>query len=214
MEWDKGEILRYLGAPRSDEALDGFIARAQKEVEAAARPRHTYRLVEARVEENKVSLGGTTLESPSLAKHLAGCEKAFLFACTLGPGVDALIRRFTITEMPLVPVLQACSAAYIEAYADKAQEELEAFAKEKGLYLRPRYSPGYGDFPLSAQEFLFRALEIPKKLGVALTENYLMVPFKSITAVIGLSPDPARCHIHRCMACPAQDCPFRKENVT
>ncbi len=212
MELDKQEILRYLSAPHSNETLDGLIDRAQKEVASAARPKHTYRLVNIQVKEPAVILGSTSFESKSLSQHLAGCEKAFLFACTLGPGVDILIKRFTIMDMPLVPVLQACSAAYIEAYADKAQLELEDYAKENGLYLRPRYSPGYGDFPLASQEFFFSALEIPRKLGVALTENYLMVPFKSITAVVGLSPDPSLCHIHRCMVCQAQNCPFRKED--
>ena len=58
-----------------------------------------------------------------------------------------MIKRYTVTEMPLVPVLQACAAAWTEALADQAQTQLEAEAKERGLYLRPRYSPGYGDFP-------------------------------------------------------------------
>lgn len=212
MDWDKQEILRYLGAPHSNETLDALISRAQKELEAAARPRHTYRLVEVQTEGGAAALGGTRIESGSLAQHLAGCREAFLFACTLGPGVDALIKRATFTEMPMVPVLQACSAAYIEVYADQAQQELEAYAARRGLYLRPRYSPGYGDFPLSAQEFFFAVLGIPKRLGVALTENYLMVPFKSVTAVVGLSPDPSLCHIRRCMACPTKNCPFRKED--
>lgn len=211
MEIDKREILRYLGAGRSDAALDGFIDRAQKEIDAAARPKSVSRLVDVQAGAESIILGGTRIESRTLAQHLAGCREAFLFACTLGPGIDTLIKRFTIAEMPMVPVLQAYSAAYIEAYADEAQQPLEDYAKEKGLYLRPRYSPGYGDFPLSSQVFLFAALEIPKKLGVALTENFLMVPFKSITAVIGLSADPSQCHIHKCMTCQAQNCPFRKE---
>lgn len=213
MELDKKEILRYMGASHSNDTLDAMISRAQKETEAAARPRHTYRLVDLRTEDSAVILGGTRIESTTLAQHLAGCRQAFLFACTLGPGVDTLIKRFSIAEMPMVPVLQACSAAYIEACADQAQLELERYAETHGLYLRPRYSPGYGDFPLSCQQFLFAALEIPKKLGVSLTENYLMVPFKSITAVVGLSSDPSLCHVHKCMTCLSKNCPFRKETL-
>lgn len=213
MEVDTREIYRYLGASHSDGVLDSMVSRAQREMEAAAHPKHTSRLLPIEAGKDAVTCGGIRLESQALAQHLAGCQQAFLFACTLGPGVDRLIKRYSITEMPMVPVLQACSAAYIEAYADKAQLELEEYTKGQGLYLRPRYSPGYGDFPLSYQTFLFSALDIPQKLGVALTENFLMVPCKSITAVIGLSPDPSLCHIHKCMTCSAENCPFRKETL-
>lgn len=212
-EREKREILRYLGAGHSDAGLDAMIERAWKETGAAARPRHIARLVDAESRGDTVILDGEAIGSRSLAGHLAGCGQAFLFACTLGPGVDTLIKRFSIVEMPMAPVLQACAAAFIEAYADEAQKELEAYGKEHGLYLRPRYSPGYGDFPLSCQRFFFAALDITKRLGVSLTENCMMVPFKSITAVVGLSADPSLCHVHRCMSCTALDCPFRKEAV-
>lgn len=212
--WDKEEVLRYLGASRSDTALDGMIARAQEEIERASQPRQTYRLFPADVDDTGVSLRGARLESSTLAAHLKGCREAYLFAFTLGPGVDRVIKRYTVTEMPLVPVLQACAAAWTEALADQAQTQLEAEAKERGLYLRPRYSPGYGDFPLTAQRFLFDALEVTKRTGITLTESCLMLPTKSITAVIGLSPDPSLCHVGRCMSCTAQNCPFRKKETS
>ena len=132
-------------------------------------------------------------------------------AFTLGPGIDALIKRFELMEMPLVPVLQACAAAYTEEQADLAQGGIAQYAQECGLYLRPRYSPGYGDLPLASQRFLFNALQISKKIGVTLTENCLMLPMKSITGIVGLSPDPSLCHVGKCMACAAENCPFRQE---
>ena len=134
-----------------------------------------------------------------------------MVAFTLGPGVDTLIKRYELTELSLVPVLQACAAVYTEEQADKAQSGLEQYAKERGLYLRPRYSPGYGDFPLSCQRFLFDALQVSKKIGITLTDNYFMLPMKSITGVVGLSPDPSLCHVRKCMSCSAQRCPFRRD---
>ncbi len=112
----------------------------------------------------------------------------------------------------MLPVVQATAAAYTEFCADSAQKEIETYASRQGLYMRPRYSPGYGDFQLSDQRFLFDALQIPKNIGVSLTDSFLMVPFKSVTAVIGLSSDPTQCHINKCMSCTAKNCPFRKEN--
>ena len=208
---NKQEILRYLGASHHTDQLDDLIAKAEKQVKTAAKPRHIFRRFPISVKEDSVTINRAKLFSRDLAAHLRGCRDAFLFALTLGTEVDALIRRCTVIDLPLVPVLQACAAAYTEECADKAQQELERMAHEDGLYLRPRYSPGYGDFNLSDQRFLFSALDITKKIGITLSEDCLMIPMKSITAVIGLSPDPSLCHIGKCMTCISTNCPFRKE---
>lgn len=207
---DRREILRYLGCGQPDQALEALIGRAEKEILQAARPRYVEGRFPLAVEEDGVLLGGERIPSRDLADHLRGCQEAFLVAFTLGPGVDALIRRCELTEMPLVPVLQACAAAYTEEQADAAQAGIEGYARQRGLYLRPRFSPGYGDFPLSCQRFLFRALAVEKRIGVTLTENCLMLPMKSITGVVGLSGDPSLCHTDRCMGCSMASCPFRR----
>lgn len=208
---NKKEILRYLGAQEDTKELDESIIRAQRELEAAAQLRTTSRLFPIDIEADSVTINHTEICSRDLCRHLQGCKEAFLFAMTLGPEIDRLIRRYSISELSFVPVLQACAAAYTEECADQAQKELEQLAAERGLYLRPRYSPGYGDFSLQYQHFLFSVLELPKKIGVSLTDSCLMVPFKSITAVIGLSPDPSLCHVGKCMTCNSPSCPFRKE---
>lgn len=207
---DRKEVFRYLGTSESVPQLEKMIDRAEAEVLRAASPRYIEGRFPLTVEQEGVTVGGTFLPSKTLAAHLKGCQEAFLAAFTLGPGVDTLIRRFELTEMPLVPVLQAYAAAYTEEQADFAQRSMEQYAAERGLYLRPRYSPGYGDFPLSSQRFLFDALQVSKKIGITLTDNYLMLPMKSITGVVGVSPDPSLCHVGKCMTCSAGNCPFRK----
>ncbi|WP_322173723.1 vitamin B12 dependent-methionine synthase activation domain-containing protein [Acutalibacter caecimuris] len=210
---DKQEILRYMGATASDKMIDRLIERAEREVCQVSIPKHTYQRVSILVDPGLqwVELAGTLIESHDLAHHLRGCKEGFLFACTLGLGVDSLVKRYSLTELAMLPVVQAVSAAYIEYYADKVQQQLNDSITQQGLYLRPRYSPGYGDFSLSYQRFLFNALQISKQIGVSLTENFLMIPFKSITSIIGLSDDPSLCHVNRCMICVSKNCPFRKE---
>ena len=210
---DRREILRYIGAG-DDGVLDTLIDRAENEVIAASRPRHVYKRIDISVNrpEGSVTLAGSVIESRDLAGHLDGCKEGFLFACTLGIGVDALVKRYSFTDLAMLPVVQAVAAAYTEYCADMAQVELEIYAQQHGLYLRPRYSPGYGDFQLNCQRFIFDALQIPKSIGVSLTDSILMIPFKSVTAVIGLSDDPKQCHINKCMSCTAKNCPFRKDS--
>lgn len=38
----------------------------------------------------------------------------------------------------------------------------------------PRFSPGYGDFPLECQGMLLEALEAGKRIGIKLTDSLLM----------------------------------------
>ena len=55
-----------------------------------------------------------------------------------------------------------------------------------GESLVTRYSPGYGDWPLDAQRELLALLDTPRAIGVSLTDSLLMVPSKSVSAVIGV----------------------------
>ena len=82
--------------------------------------------------------------------------------------------------------------------------------KKKGLYLRPRFSPGYGDFSLSCQRAVLDALDAGKHLGIKLTDSFLMMPSKSVTAVIGVSQKPHRCDVKGCEACGKTDCLYRR----
>lgn len=207
----KNEILRYLMAPPGPE-MDALVQKAAGMVEAAAAPKSLARPFPLAFGENSVILAGHEISSRNLFAHLKGCTQVWLMAVTLGAGVDSLIRRSAVTDPALAPVLQAAAAAYTEEQADLAQEEIQAAAAGEGLFLRPRYSPGYGDFALEEQGFFFSALEIGKRLGVTLTDSFMMVPTKSVTAVVGLSPDPSLCHIGRCMTCDMTNCPFRKED--
>jgi hypothetical protein len=49
-----------------------------------------------------------------------------------------------------------------------------------------RYSPGYGDLLLSSQKEICLLLQM-NKIGVALNENFILFPEKSVTAIIGIS---------------------------
>ena len=107
-------------------------------------------------------------------------------------------------------VMQAAAAAMVEAYCNELNAGWKKEYLEKDLYLRPRFSPGYGDFPLSAQKEILDGLEAGKRIGITLTEGGLMMPSKSVTAVIGISPVKGFCRTEGCEACEKKDCPYRR----
>ena len=107
-------------------------------------------------------------------------------------------------------VADAVCSALIEDYCDEMQAQLAAAEAEGGLYLRPRFSPGYGDFALESQREIFSRLACEKRIGLTLTDTLMMVPFKSVTAVIGVTGTPA-CAYNKCAACTNTACAFRTE---
>ena len=58
---------------------------------------------------------------------------------------------------------------------------------QEGLTLSPPFSPGYGDAPLSCQGALLSWLEA-RRIGISLTAGGLMLPEKSVTALMALRP--------------------------
>ena len=159
-------------------------------------------------------IAGMEISSRSLLRNLRGCESVCLMGTTLGLGPDRLIARASVKHMSRAVVLQAAAAAMIEAWTDRVNEEIIASAAERGLYCRPRFSPGYGDFPLEFQEDLARTLRLQKEIGVSLTESMLMMPTKSVTAVVGLSREKAACVLHGCEECAkSRDCAFARNTV-
>ena len=147
------------------------------------------------------SFSGIKVGPGNLVKNLKGCSEIVMMAVTIGPGPDRLVRRAELRDMLKAYTYQAVGAAMAEAWCEEVNDIIRKEAEEKGLFTRPRFSPGYGDFPLEVQKDFERILEMPKSIGVSLSESLLMTPTKSITAVVGLSKYRTDCHTAGCEEC-------------
>ena len=138
-----------------------------------------------------------------------------LLAVTLGPGVDAQIRRAGVGDIAAGVASDALGSALAEQAAEAAEAELRQWAARQGKYLTGRYSPGYGDWPLAVQPLLAAALDTARRAGLCVTENNLMTPRKSITAILGVSDHPVRGHLAGCGHCVLRTrCEYRKRGIT
>ncbi len=210
---DPKEVARYLSyrGQQPDEAVGRLIESCIGEVNAAAVPRFICeRFPLAFDEKTGFQAGALRFNSSSLRRNLAGCTEVFLFAATLGIAVDTLIRRAAMLNSAKGLVMQAAAAAAIEAVCDEENDKLRGQIAAEGLYLRPRFSPGYGDLSLDCQRDLLRVLQAQKRIGLTLKDSGLMVPVKSVTALIGISPVPTACHREGCEACGLLNCAFRR----
>ena len=214
MKVDRKETLRYLGYRGSqlDEQTEKMIEEVTAELERDSLPKSVYREYDCKVVENQVRIGQHTVVSNHLAKNLQGCERAVILAATIGRAADLMIKKYSVVNMAKATVVQAAGASAIENYVDEVEDEIRKSAESRGLYLRPRFSPGYGDFPLECQKDIFQMLECSKRIGITLTEGNLMMPTKSVTAVIGLTTEKYQsCHQKNCSRCEKTDCEFREE---
>lgn len=175
MKLDRAETLRYMrmGRATPDAELSKRIDKVEAELLKVARPKEVHKLIKVK---------DLPFESADLKRFLGNADECYLFAATLGHEVDLLIRRYSITSPADLLILQASAATMIEAYIDKCELELKVRVGE----LCTRFSPGYGDLPLSVQPKFLEMVDAGKQLGISLTDAYLMIPSKSVTAIIGV----------------------------
>lgn len=190
---DRKETFRYLGyhfggSVPDDPELDKMVTELEKKLKEAVTPRCAYEIYALEVKDDSCVLSSDkqvlTVSSARLSAHIRGCRNAILFAATLGPGADMLIRKYNGRSTIKPAILQAVGAAAIEAFADEVTDIIRSNPDTSDLKMR--FSPGYGDFSLEYQNDFFSLLSLEKNLGMSLNSALLMSPSKSITAVIGV----------------------------
>ena len=209
MEFKQKEALRYLRAKPGDKAAEILVDTVYLKLRNEVQARYVLQKHAITADEAGVTLDcGVRFHSRALALHLKGCDTVLLMGATLGSRVDAAIRRLALISVAEGAAAQAVAAALIESYCD----EVQAQAETDGLLQRPRFSPGYGDWPLEEQRQLFAVLNCAKRIGLTLTDGLMMAPSKSVTAIIGLSED-AGCVQNKCMTCSNINCPYRDTDI-
>ena len=206
------EVLRYMGTPpdKADASLRALVDRCAREVLAAVRPRWAYRTFDLTPEEEGVRLScGLLLPGQDLKRHLKDCRRAVLFCATLSAQADALIRRVESGDMLRALALDCCATAAVEELCDQIEGDLQS--QFPGCFFPFRYSPGYGDLPLTLQEPLLNLLDAPRKVGLCASSSHILTPRKSVTAILGIADHPIEANTRSCVGCPAHDsCQYRK----
>ena len=215
MTLDRAEALRYLAIARPDAGSLEAIEPVAAALEQALTPRFTFAVFPVRRTPEGAALEGSGLVLPGRMARtmLRECSDAVLLLCTLGAGFEAQLRAASARDMAQAAMLDACGSAYVEAGCDEAEKAIAARFPEK--FLTDRFSPGYGDLPLELQPALCAALDSQRRLGVTVTESLLMVPMKTVSAVIGLADTPQPARVRGCQFCARREtCEFRKNGQT
>ncbi len=189
---DMKETARYLGYSRfvsPDQDVSKLLEKAASEMAEVMKAQAVFEVFDLTMTSlpstTEISFADVTLQSRDLGNNLKDCKKVALLAATLGPQVDALIRRHSTVNPVYASILQATGAMFIEEVVDLVNDEIKKIAVSQGLKTKPRYSPGFGDVPLEVQKDFFRLLPCTR-IGLTLMDTLIMAPEKSVTAFVGL----------------------------
>ncbi len=211
---DKLEILRYLGHTNQgiDNNTEQLLNACLLEIDNLMANKYVYNVFDLDKRENTISLKNTilTMESKDIASHLAKSNKCVLMAASLGLEVDMRIAYYSKVDVTKSLILDACASTAIEALCDEVQEEVRKEAANHGYNITSRFSPGYGDLPISLQKPIAQVLRTYPRMGLTVNDSSIMLPRKSVTAIIGWQKEKADADVIKCKGCNKQNCSFRR----
>ena len=77
-----------------------------------------------------------------------------------------------------------------------------------------RYSPGYGDLGIDIQKEILRILNAPRKIGLTASKYNILLPTKSVTAIIGVIAKTIEVEQRHCKNCLLdQECELRRKGI-
>lgn len=188
------EIVRWLGfkGNEPDSETDALIKELTELSQNTLRPKAIHGTFEIEKLE---------FNSSDINEHLNGAQKCILFAATLGAESERLSALYQKTDMQKAVVFDAVCDALIESYCDEYCRTLEENYKANGLFINNRFSPGYGDFNISFQQKIAALLNTSKAIGLTENESHILIPKKSVTAVMGIFDFPPKGKARGCESC-------------
>jgi hypothetical protein len=189
LDGDETETSRYLGYSKSsppDASIAMIIHACTEGMRTVLTPQAVYDTFDIlRPADQELEFAGLKIRTVDLSRNLHGCNRVVIFAATIGVQADILIKRAQRTDSAKAAVMQATGAMFIESFVNSLNAEIRKQTEAAGGTTRPRYSPGYGDIPLSVQKHIFSVLPCTR-IGLSLMDTLVMSPEKSVTAFIGI----------------------------
>jgi hypothetical protein len=130
---------------------------------------------------------GARFSSAGLSELLVHSIEIAFMASTIPEAPGMVAEQFAAGAADQAVILDAVAAQCTDAGLDAILALQGALLRSRGLrFTRRRYSPGYGDVPLSFQKLIFDRLELAS-IGLSLhPESYMLSPEKSVLAVAGV----------------------------
>ena len=207
------EALRYMGCKKgmADNNTINILKECEQSVISSSIPRYCYKVFDINETETGIEVLGTNLvlNGEDIKKHLNNCFGVVIMCATLSGKIDTLIRKAQLEDMSKAIAINSLASVAIEQVCNQVEEEIHTSLPY--CYKTWRYSPGYGDLPITLQKDILNILDAPRKIGLCTDNNMMLTPIKSVTAIIGLSHSPISPSKRGCLCCNLKNtCQFRK----
>lgn len=207
-DWVKRELIRKERVPTRI-PVDEYIEHAASlaETKSASTVKRIIGFKAGSVElEGPITFAGRRLSS-----YMRGAAEAHLFVVTIGGEIEKEASLLMSGDEPLYGyLLDSIGSLAVESLAEAFEDRLREASASDSRSVSMRLSPGYCDWPVEEQALMSKVVDFPKA-GVSLTESCMMVPRKSISAMVGIGPkDLFSNKKSQCVTCDRQDCDHRR----
>ena len=209
---DASETRRYAGLSKAEGFDERSILEACEEAELLIDVRGIWQMYDYDSARSLVmSEPPFEIKGRSIEKHLEKCARVVCMAVTVGEAIELEVTgKFRNGKYVPAMLLDAAATSAVEQAADQMEQAIKQAVEREGFKMRSRYSPGYGDWGLDQQKELFRLTDA-KEIGMRLSTAMMLMPRKSITAIIGLTKNAVDDDAKRdCSTCDKIDCAMRK----
>lgn len=210
------EVLRYLGynGQSLDKQIKENIKEAKELVKNSIHLRYITKRYKIERVEDGILLKGTNfiLKGNNISRHLRLCDECILIAVTLGNDFERLVRLYERKSLTKSIIIDSCGTTAIEEACDLLELSIKDNIEREGKFITTRYSPGYGDLSIEIQGDFISLLNCQKKIGLTSSENNILIPRKSVTAIIGISKENIKKQAKKCAVClKNKDCLYRRK---
>lgn len=192
IEIDKNEVLRYLQykGQNIEDDLNNTIDECVELTLSTINPRFIYSscILDSSVE-GTIKLKNTNLvySSQDIYKLLKDCDRVFVMASTLGVEIERLTRKYSYSDLTKSIIIDSCATTAIEEICNRVQESVNNGLKKEQKTTTMRYSPGYGDLGIENNKGILDVLSAQRNIGVTINDSGIMIPRKSVVAIMGVS---------------------------
>lgn len=166
--------------------------------------------IEINLEKESINIEDQTFfPTKIVTTQLKESTAAALFICTAGEKITKHANELIAQGDPMLGyIFDVLGSVTVEKAIEKIQKKLELELLKSGLNISDRYSPGYCEWSVAEQQYLFQLM--PEKFcGVSLSDSSLMNPIKSVSGIIGIGKDLKQ-KGYQCHWCTDTNCIYGK----
>jgi hypothetical protein len=217
---DPAETKRYAGLTSKSDFSAALLAEACTQGQLLAMPKGVWQVYVYDQEEHTIlSPEPLVLTADSVIKHLHGASQVAVMAVTIGlPLEQEVSNLFSQNQYTLALLLDAAGTTAVETACDAVCTIIGQHAGRSGLTAGRRFSPGYGGWAVEVQPEILK-LATGASIELSVTDTKMLVPRKSVTAIVGLYPYHQTVNLSHqqelaCDKCGQAGCHARKETIS